>query len=120
VSQAGRGFAVQVALERERSRAERVEQLQAIAADPATSTLTRDEVQRRLLDELDRAAKEKELEELLKAEGYEDVVVVLNNRGLTLSLRGRLPDSAAAARLGELGSRMTGLAPERIVIMDGR
>lgn len=118
--QARNGLAVQVAMERERSRAERLEELKAIAEQPGTSAMTRDEVQRRVLDELDRGAKEEELEELLEAKGYENVVVVLNNRGLTVSLEGRLPSAAAAARLGELASRMTGLSPERIVIMDGR
>ncbi|MDI6870021.1 MAG: SpoIIIAH-like family protein [Bacillota bacterium] len=115
-----RGFAVETAMERERARSERLEWLQAISSDPATSSVTRDDAQRRLLQELDRAEKEQELTRLLEAEGFKDSLVVLNDRGLTLSLRGRLADVAVAARLGELASRMTGLPPERIVIMDGR
>lgn len=113
-------FAAETALERDRSRSARVELLRKLAADPATSAVTRDDVQRRLLDELDRAAKEEELQELLKAEGFSDAFVVLNDRGLTISVRGRLVDAREAARLGELASRMTGLSPERIVIIDGR
>lgn len=118
--EAGRGLAVQVALDREQSRAERLEELRTVAEQPGTSALTRDEVQRRVLEEIDRATKEEELEELLEVKGYGDALVVLNNRGLTISLQGRLPSTAAAARLGELAARMTGLSPERIVIMDGR
>lgn len=118
---AGEGsFAAETVLERERDRSARVELLRKLAADPATSAVTRDDVQRRLLDELDRAGKEEELEDLLAAEGFSDALVVLNDRGLTISVRGRLVDMREAARLGELASRMTGLSPERIVIIDGR
>ncbi len=115
-----RALAVETAMERERARSERLEWLRSIAADPGTSTLTRDEVQRRVLDELDQAAKEEELGELLKSEGFGDSVVVLNDKGLTISVHGRLLDQLTAARLGELASRMTGLPPERIVLVDGR
>lgn len=115
-----RGRAVETVMERERSRSERMEWLRSMAADPGTSALTRDDVQRRMLEELDRATKEAELEALLAAEGFADTVVVLNDQGLTLSVRGRLADAAVAARLGEMASRMTGVSPERIVIIDGR
>lgn len=108
------------ALQRARARSERLEWLQTLAADPGTSTVTRDEVQRRLLEELDRAAKEEELEGLLQVEGFAGSLVVLNNRGLTISIPGRRLAPTSAARLGELASRMTGLAPERIVLMDQR
>lgn len=113
-------FAVELAMEREHTRAERLDWLRSIASDPSATDLTRESAQRRLLDELDRAAKEEELVALLAAEGFADSVVVLNDRGLTLSVRGRLTDPATVARLGELASRMSGVPPERIVIMDGR
>ena len=116
----GQDWAAATALEREQSRSRRLEWLKAIAEDPETSAVTRDDAQRRLLDELDRAGKEQELAGLLAAKGFPGAVVVLNDRGLTISVRGKLADPAAVARLGELASRMTGLPPERIVIMDGR
>lgn len=115
-----RATAIDTALERERNRAQRLEVLRTLAAEPGTSSLTRDEAQRRLLDELDRAAKEEELLEVLEAEGFDDSLVVLTTRGLTISIHGRRLDPATAARLGELASRMTGLPPERIVLTDGR
>lgn len=115
-----RDWAAETVLEREQSRSQRLEWLKAIAEDPETSAVTRDDAQRRLLDELDRAGKEQELAGLLAAKGFAGAVVVLNDRGLTISVRGKLADPAAVARLGELASRMTGLPPERIVIMDGR
>ncbi|MGE5552788.1 MAG: SpoIIIAH-like family protein [Betaproteobacteria bacterium] len=115
-----RNFAVETAMERERARSERLEWLRTIAADPATSSVTRDDAQRRLLAELDRADREQELTRLIKAEGFADPVVVLNDRGLTICLSERLSNPAVAARLGELASRMTGLSTERIVIVDGR
>jgi stage III sporulation protein AH len=115
-----RNFAVEAAMERERARSERLEWLRALGADPTASAVTRDDAHRRLLSELDRAAKEQELVRLLAAEGFGDPMVVLTERGLTINLPGRISGVAVAARLGELASRMTGLPPERIVIMDGR
>lgn len=112
--------AIETAIERERARSRRLEVLKALAAEPAATSLTRDEAQRRLLDELDRAAKEEDLVEVLEAEGFPDSLVVLTSRGLTLSIHGRRLDPVTAARLGELASRMTGLSPERIVLTDGR
>lgn len=116
--QAGSDLVAELDLERSRSRSFRAETLARIIEDPATSQSVRDEAQRKLLRDLDTQAKEEELVRLLRAEGYREPLVVLNDRGLTITLYGVTLDGPTATRVGELASRMTGMAPERIVIME--
>ena len=114
------GFAAQYNLERSRQRSARAEVLAKIIDDPATSQTVRDEAQRKLLTDIEVQTKEEELVRLLKAEGFRDPVVVLNDRGLTISLYGVALDGSTATRVGELAARMTGVSREKIVIMERR
>lgn len=113
-------FVAQYNLERSRQRSYRTETLARIIDDPATSQVVRDEAQRKMLADLDVQTKEEELARLLTAEGFRDPVVVLNDRGLTISLYGSVLDGSTATRVGELAARMTGVSPEKIVIMERR
>src|SRR5690606_31085214 len=91
-------------LERERLRSRQAELLQAAALDPAAGEARRREAHEELLALWELEARELEIEQLLRAHGY-DVVAVL--------------DQAAAALIGELTHRIAGVKRETVTIVDG-
>ena len=104
-------------LERERMRSRQIELLQNIAYDAHTQEERREEAQIQLQLLIERITRETEIENLLKANGYLDALVLLDQEAITVVVPVTLTRDEAA-RIGELVHRLTGLSMERITIVD--
>ncbi|NMB00926.1 MAG: SpoIIIAH-like family protein [Firmicutes bacterium] len=105
-------------LERERMRSRQVELLQDIAYDTHTTNERKEEAQRELQAFIDRITRETEIENLLKAKGYLDALVLLDQeKSITVVVPVTLTRDEAA-RIGELVHRLTGIRLEGITIVD--
>lgn len=104
-------------LERERMRSRQVELLQDIAYDAQTQPERREEARIALQQLIDRFTRETEIENLLKAKGYLDALVLLDPDAVTVVVPVTLTRDEAA-RIGELVHRLTGVRLEGITIVD--
>lgn len=104
-------------LDRERMRSRQVELLQNIAYDPHTPSERKEEAQQDLQALIDRITRETEIENLLKAKGYLDALVLLDEQHITVVVPVTLTRDEAA-RIGELVHRLTGIRLEGITIVD--
>lgn len=104
-------------LERERMRSRQIELLQNVAYDLHTQGERREEAQIQLQQLIDRITRETEIENLLKAKGYLDALVLLDTEAVTVVVPVTLTRDEAA-RIGELVQRLTGLGLEKITIVD--
>lgn len=103
-------------LERERLRSRQMDLLQAIVADAAASEERRRDAQQRLLALWEAEAREAQIENLLRAQGFEAVAVV-SETGVYVVVDAVL-DGDQAARIGELASRLAGVRREAVSIVD--
>lgn len=104
--------------ERERSRSRQSAYLEEILMDPTVQPARRAETEARLWHLTQLSHKETELENLIKAKGHRDVVVVLTADSANVVVDGQV-DAAQAAQIGEVVNRLAGVTMERITIIDG-
>ncbi|HHW10985.1 MAG TPA: SpoIIIAH-like family protein [Firmicutes bacterium] len=104
-------------LERDRVRSVQAELLRSASTDKSLSENRRAQLTDELMALLRKNELEVETEALLMAGGFADAVVVLGTSGATVVVP-RILTAKEAAQIGELVSRVCGLAPERITIMD--
>ncbi|WP_169302562.1 SpoIIIAH-like family protein [Ammonifex degensii] len=110
------GFFTDFRLEKESRRSQQVELLREIAKDPGTSAATRREAQEKLMELTQRAEKEAWLEGLLKAQGFAEAVVTIEERGITVILSREL-SAQETERVVKLISRTTGRKQEEITVV---
>lgn len=104
-------------IEREKVRSRQIDLLDGMLAENQISIEQRDQLQRELITLVENIAKETELENLLKANGYLDAVVLLESNSATVVVPVTLSQSEAA-NIGQLVQRITNVALERITIVD--
>lgn len=104
-------------LERERMRSRQVELLQNLAYDSNSERERKDQAQVDLQTFIEKISRETEIENLLKAQGYLDALVLLDQEAITVVVPVTLVREEAA-RIGELVHRLTGIRLERITIVD--
>ncbi|MGO0123002.1 SpoIIIAH-like family protein [Desulfothermobacter acidiphilus] len=103
-------------LERESRRSQHMELLREICKNPGTNEAMRREAQNQLMELTRRAEKETWLEGLLRAQGYEEVVVTIEGKHLTVLL-GQELNQAGVERLLQFLSRTAGYPKEDITIV---
>lgn len=104
-------------LERERVRSRKMELLQNTAYDGTVAAEQRLKAQDELHQLIATMAQETEIENLLKAKGYVDGVVVLDEESAIVVVPARLSRDEAS-QIGELVNRLTGIRFENITIVD--
>lgn len=104
-------------IEREKVRSRRLELLENTINDASLSEQYRQDLQGELLNLLDNVAKETEIENLLKANGYLDAVILMENESATVVVPVSLTREEAMV-IGDLVHRITGIRLERITIVD--
>jgi stage III sporulation protein AH len=104
-------------LERERMRSRQIELLQNLAYDGHTDGERKEQAQTDLQLLIEKISRETEIENLLKAQGYLDALVLLEQEAITVVVPVALVRDEAA-RIGELVHRLTGIRLERITIVD--
>ncbi|HEY8418073.1 MAG TPA: SpoIIIAH-like family protein [Limnochordales bacterium] len=103
-------------LERERMRSRQAEALEAMVRDPSAGDEVRRGAQQRLLALWESEAREAQLESVLRAQGF-DALVIVTDAGAHVVVDAVL-DAAQAQRIGELVSRMAGVRREAVSIVD--
>ncbi|NMB21257.1 MAG: SpoIIIAH-like family protein [Firmicutes bacterium] len=104
-------------LERERMRSRQVELLQNLAYDGHTEGERKAQAQADLQKFIEKISRETDIENLLKAQGYLDALVLLDQETITVVVPVTLMRDEAA-RIGELVHRLTGIRLEGVTIVD--
>lgn len=104
-------------IERERVRSRQLELFENIVADTSFSEEKRQDAHNQLLGLIALMAKETEIENLLKANGYIDAVALVDNDSATVVVPVTLTREEAI-RIGEIINRITKVKLERITIVD--
>ncbi|MDP2859810.1 MAG: SpoIIIAH-like family protein [Bacillota bacterium] len=107
-------------VERERQRSQELERLREIAASPNTDAQVKKEAAQRLLSLTQEAAKESEVEHLVKARGYEDAVVFMGNGALVIVIRAQEITQLDVAKISDVVTRLIGIKPEAMRIIARR
>lgn len=105
-------------IEREKARAREMEMLETLMGRADLIDEQRTASQDRLLKLLDRGEKEAQAEQLLRARGVPDAVVVVSDGGASIVVP-LLLSRDEVARIGDVVARVVGLPLERITVMDG-
>lgn len=108
----------QYRLERDRVRSRETELLQQVVEDPNTDEARRQASQERLLKLWGLAEKETQIEQLLRAQGMPDAVVVMGESGVNVVVPSVLTKSDVT-KIGDMITRVSGLKLDQITIMDG-
>ncbi|ACV63397.1 hypothetical protein Dtox_2604 [Desulfofarcimen acetoxidans DSM 771] len=108
-------FFVEYRLQREKMRGQRVELLREIINNQATSADSRQKAQDQLLVISSNINKETEVENLIRAKGFKDCVVFLQNQSVTVIVQSEEITSEDAARISDIVSRSTGISAQNVV-----
>jgi hypothetical protein len=115
---AGRSFFDEARLERAATRAKHEETLAAVLSDASLGIEARSRAQDALMDAADTARLEELAESMLKTWGAEDAIVILGEAGASVAVKSGKLDRAAAAAVGEIVQRATGVNLARITIVE--
>lgn len=109
-------FFVEYRLERDRTRSQRIDMLRETVNNPNSPSEIRKEANQELMSVFRIIEKEMELENLIRAEGYKDAVVYLQEAEKTATVTVHTPSLAPENRekLVSLINRVTGLQRENI------
>lgn len=104
-------FIVEYRLERDRTRSQRIDMLREAVNNPNSAVEIRKEANRELMSVFRTIEKEMELENLIRAEGFKDAVVYLQETEKTVTLTIHSADLTPGDRekLGHLVTRVTGI-----------
>jgi hypothetical protein len=107
-------------LDRDRARSEAIDLLRSVADDPRAAPSAREGADLKLQRIADRIRREARAEDLLKAKGYRDALVMLESGGATAVVRAASLSAADVARIADAVSRAAGVAPESINVLARR
>lgn len=111
------GFFVEYRLHRDRARSQQVEILKDIIESPSSTQETCKEAQEQLLSLSRNVSKEARVENLLKAKGYREAVVCVDQKGATVVIESRGLTPAEESRVIDIVSRETGFGEQGIIIV---
>jgi stage III sporulation protein AH len=110
-------FFVEYRLQREKTRGQQIELLREILDSPSTTGETRQVAQEQLLIISRSVARETRVENLLKARGYNDAVVCIDQKGVSVVVDCGSLSPAEEGEIVGLVSRETGFGEQGIVII---
>ncbi|MCL6635092.1 MAG: SpoIIIAH-like family protein [Peptococcaceae bacterium] len=113
----GSDFFVEYRLERERARGQRVEWLREVINNAGSTSETRQKAQEHLMAISRNMAREVELENLIRAKGFKDAAVLVDDRAVTVIVAAAGLTGGEAAGITELVSRSTGVDAQNVVII---
>lgn len=106
-----------IKLNRERERSRDVERIQGMLIQDELSQTIRNEAEAELWRLTQVTAKENELEQVLKTNGFQECLVALGERSVTVVVASSL-DAETARIIGELAAEVTGFNPSQIRIVE--
>ncbi len=117
IDETGEDFFVEYRLERERTRGQQVEWLREVINNADSATETRQKAQEHLMAISHFMTKEVELENLIRAKGYKDAAVLVDERAVTVIVAADGMSSAETTGIADLVSRGTGVEAQKVVII---
>lgn len=113
----GDDFFVEYKLERERTRGQSVEWLREVINNTNSTSETRQKAQEHLMAISRNMEKEIDLESLLKAKGFKDAAVLVDDRAITVVVEAAHLSAGESAQITDLVSRGTGVDLQNIIII---
>ena len=110
-------FFVESRLERESARSLEIERLREILGSNTADARTKSEAHARYLALSRESAKETQIEQLVKARGYEDAVAFIGQSSLVLVVKADELTSADLARIGDLLSQAAGVRLDSVRVI---
>lgn len=110
-------FFVEYRLERERTRGQRVEWLREVINNTGSSAESRQKAQDHLMSISRNMEKEVELENLIRASGYRDAAVFVDERAVSVVVAAEKLSAEESGRISELVSKRTGMEPKNISVI---
>lgn len=110
-------FFINYRLERERARGQRVEWLREVINSAGTAGETRQKAQEHLLTISRSLEKEVELEHLIRARGYDEAAVQVDERSVTVVVAAAAMKPEENFRIADMVSRSTGVDAQNIMII---
>jgi stage III sporulation protein AH len=114
----GSNFFADFRMERERNRAGLQEMLQSLMDNASTSAATRQQAGDQYMAAGRTAALEDRAEQMVKAKGFEDVVVNLAESGAQVVVKAKSINQQQAMQVVDMVSRITGVKPGAIQVMN--
>lgn len=111
-------FFIDYRLERDRTRGQQVEWLREVINNPGTVDETRQKAQEQLMAISRSMEKESELENLIRAKGFADAIVIMDENTATAVIAAGNIDSGEVTAITELVSRSTGMGQQKIAIIN--
>lgn len=113
----GSNYFVDYRLGRQRARGQRLEYLREIVNNPSSDPQVRSEAQEAIMAISNNSFLETELENLIKAKGFDDAVVSLKDDSANVVVKSENLTTEEAARISDLVARGTGVTEQNIVII---
>ncbi|AEF94957.1 hypothetical protein Desca_2118 [Desulfotomaculum nigrificans CO-1-SRB] len=111
------GYFEEYRLERERSRSQSIDLQREIINNPKTDAETRKQAQGEIYVMSKNMQRELEVESLIRAKGYKDCVVFLEDKNVTVVVQAKSLGQEDAIKITDLVSRSTGVDQQNIVII---
>lgn len=113
----GANFFVEYRLDRQRARGQRLELLREIINNPASEKEARNKAQQEILTISKNISRELELENLIRAKGFDDAIVFLEEDSANVVVKSENVTPEEATRICDLVARGTGIPEQNIIII---
>ncbi len=114
---AGVDLFVEYRLDREEARSEQLDLLREVIDNQGIDKSSRDEAMKLWLSITDSISKEVDIENLIRAKGFEDAVVILSEGKATVMVKAASLTPEEALMVADLARRISGLSFENITVM---
>ena len=111
-------FFAQARLDREAGRSRSIETYNAVLENENSDEAAKASAQQGVLELAQNTETETAVENLLRARGFEDAVCYINGDMANVVVKTQMLDSEGAAQISEIVSAQSGIAQEKIKIME--
>ena len=114
----GSDFFSQARIDREAGRSRSIETFNVVLQNENADTEAKASAQQGVLELAQNTETETAIENLLRAKGFEDAVCYINNGMANVVVKTDMLDSTGAAQISEIVTQQSGIAQEKIKIME--
>ncbi|MBQ8764547.1 MAG: SpoIIIAH-like family protein [Clostridia bacterium] len=114
----GSDFFSQARIDREAGRSRSIETFNAVLQNENAGTEAKASAEQGVLELAQNTETETAIENLLRAKGFEDAVCYINNGMANVVVKTDMLDSTGAAQISEIVTQQSGIAQEKIKIME--
>lgn len=111
-------FFVDYRLERDRLRSQEADYLREIINNPNASQESKEKAQKDLIALAEKVEKEMNIENLIKAKGFEDAVIILSGDSANVIVKAEGLSTKEVAQITDIVTRTTGLSMDKITIVE--